>query len=76
MSVNLTNTGGNTPLHLAAACGNVEATKTLVKRGADLNEMNIIGFTPIMMALYNKKLEVVYYLMEISADIHVPHLIS
>lgn len=46
-SVNLTNTRNNTPLHLSAVYGNLEATETLVRRGAALNAINIFGFTLI-----------------------------
>jgi ankyrin repeat protein len=40
MSVNVTNTEDSTPLHIAAQFGNLEATKTLVERGAAINITN------------------------------------
>jgi len=43
MSVNLTNTHGHTPLHVSAKCGNLEATKILIERGAAFKHANENG---------------------------------
>jgi protein phosphatase 1 regulatory subunit 12C len=67
MSVDLTNTEDDTPLHLSALNGNLEATKTLVERGAPLNNANENGFTPLLLAANVGKLEVLRYLTEIGA---------
>ena len=62
MTVNLTNSIGNTPLHVSAACGNLEATKTFVEGGAGLNITNEYGKTPLMLAKEHGKFDVVHYL--------------
>jgi ankyrin repeat protein len=71
MTVNLTNSDEQTPLHVSAQCGNLEATKTLVECGAGLNNTNKYGRTPVMLAAYHGKLELVRYLTQIGADINI-----
>jgi ankyrin repeat protein len=65
MYVNFKNTDYNTPLRISAKFGHLEATKALVKRGAALYKRNKFGNTPLMMALYNGKLEILRYLREL-----------
>ena len=68
MSVNLTNAGDSTPLHLSALIGNLEATKALSERGAPLNNPDNDGETPLFLAARCGKIEVFRYLTEIGAD--------
>jgi ankyrin repeat protein len=62
MTVNLTNSIEYTPLHVSAAFGNLEATKAFVERGSALNNTDIDGNTPLMVAEEHGKSEVVHYL--------------
>jgi ankyrin repeat protein len=71
ISINLVSSDGNTPLHLSAACGNLEATKAFVEGGALLNINNKHGNTPLMLASRKRKSEIVRYLTEFGADINV-----
>jgi len=41
---------GDTPLHSAAACGDVDVSRLLLKRGADVNAENDEGSTPLHRA--------------------------
>jgi ankyrin repeat protein len=45
--VNLGDKDGNTPLHWAAARGQVEMTELLIARGADMNAKTRFGCTPL-----------------------------
>lgn len=42
---------GATPLHQAAASGNVEIAQFLIESGADVNAMDMRGVTPLTMAM-------------------------
>jgi ankyrin repeat protein len=70
MSVNLTDRENSTPLHAAAEFGHLETTKTLIERGADMNIINIRGHTPLTVAAYNGKLEIVLYLTKLCAGLN------
>ncbi len=41
---------GNTPLHYASMCGNLEVVKYLINKGADINKKNNKGNTPLHYA--------------------------
>ena len=53
--VNAKDKNGNTPLHLAAYYGHVEAIKWLIRRGSNKNKKNNCGETPLHMAAKNNK---------------------
>lgn len=42
--------GGDTPLHVGASCGSVDATRVLLKHGADIEHGNSIGETALHSA--------------------------
>jgi ankyrin repeat protein len=65
----VTNTLGCTPLHFSVPSGNLEATKTLIKRRAALDRPNKMGNTPLMLAACNGKLEIVSFLIQNGSDI-------
>ncbi len=41
-----------TPLHAAAGCGHGDVTMLLVKRGADVEVINKVKFTPFMPGFF------------------------
>jgi ankyrin repeat protein len=49
--------------------GHLEATKYLLGNGASINSTIKYGYTQLMMAAYNGKLETFRYLLEMGADI-------
>lgn len=42
-----------TPLHAAAASGNIECVHTLINAGADIEAKNVYGNTPLHIACLN-----------------------
>jgi ankyrin repeat protein len=69
-SVNLTNTNDPTPLQFSAQFGHLEATKTLVDRGASFNKINKYGDTPHYLATRKDQLDVCRFLTETGTDIN------
>ena len=67
---NITNTEGNTLLHLACYENNVEIVRFLLKNGADINKEDKNGFTPLYLACYENNVEIVRLLLEKDADIN------
>jgi len=65
---NRRDTTGRTPLHRAAARGNSEIAKALLKAGADSNPRNKAGATPIHWAAGGGFVDVVQVLLEARAD--------
>lgn len=54
VKVNILDREGNTPLHYACSCKNIEMVDLLIKAGANVNKKNRQGFTPISLALFIK----------------------
>lgn len=48
-----------TPLHAAAASGNVECMHALIKGGADIESKNVYGNTPLHIACLNGHVDAV-----------------
>jgi len=69
MSVNLTNTSGSTLLHVSAEFGHLEATRSLVERGASFINVNKYGDTSLNQAIRNGKLDICRFLIETGDDI-------
>ncbi|MDP2103481.1 MAG: ankyrin repeat domain-containing protein, partial [Candidatus Gracilibacteria bacterium] len=61
---------GVLPILGAAAIGNLEKCKLLLKEGIDVNSVNDKGITPIFLAAINGHNEVFEFLLEKGADIH------
>jgi uncharacterized protein len=61
--VNMRNEDGNTPLAYACLRGNLEVVKLLHQKGAVMNQKNLAGLTPLMLAVYNCHYFVVHYLL-------------
>jgi ankyrin repeat protein len=58
----------NTPLHMAAINGNVQAVNQLIAAGADLNPLDEDGRTPLMMALHHGQGQSAIALVKARAD--------
>ncbi len=60
--------GGMTPLLFAVRDGNLEMTKLLLKRGADINQSSGNHTTPLIIALLNGQVGIASYLLDNGAD--------
>lgn len=58
-------------IHSAANAGHLNVVDLLIERGANINEVNYIGATALMLALNNKHLEVARLLLNKAADINI-----
>lgn len=56
-------------LHRAAAEGNLERARELIREGAALNAFDAIGYAPLHHAVKNGKFEMVRLLLDAGADI-------
>ena len=61
--------GGETPLHIAAYNGHVEAVQTLVQLSAGIEAKNVNGATPLHYAAIDGEVEAVKTLVQLSANI-------
>jgi ankyrin repeat protein len=59
------------PLHVAAQYGNVEIMDCLIKAGANVNEVDYNGDTPLFCAVANIETEAVIHLIENVADVNL-----
>lgn len=50
--------------------GNLDMLNLFVNYGYDINSKNIYGVFPLMVAINNKKINIVYRLIELGVDIH------
>ncbi|MEE9443648.1 MAG: ankyrin repeat domain-containing protein [candidate division Zixibacteria bacterium] len=72
--VDILNINENGVLHYAAMGGSVEIVDLLLDRGQNINTQvaqNQGGFTPLIMAVFRNKQEVVKFLLEKGADIEI-----
>src|SRR4051812_43642225 len=56
VAVESRNDNGNTPLHLAAIRGDVNAVRALLKAGADANALNLEEATPLLYGTGNAEI--------------------
>ncbi len=59
-----------TPLHIAAASGNLAIVRLLVANGADVHARSPDGSTPLHRAAYTEHIEVVRFLVEQGSDVN------
>jgi ankyrin len=65
--IDITDTDGDTPLHWKAMYGEADAAFALVRRGAQVDPINNLGDTPLMVAIQNNQPTVVKVLLQESA---------
>lgn len=71
VAINATNAQGWTPLHVAAAGGNVAVVELLLQHGADVNAVSHIGATPLDNAItYSRSQGVANLLRQHGAEGH------
>ena len=70
IDINIKNSQGNTPLHLAIQNGGVEVMKYLVENGADINAINFHSVSPLQLALSNGTFNTIKYLVENGAEVN------
>jgi uncharacterized protein len=62
-------TGGLAPIHFAARQGHLEAVKTLLAAGADINQRAGDESTPLLIAVINGHFDLAQFLIEQGADV-------
>ncbi|KAJ2716746.1 hypothetical protein H4R19_000454 [Coemansia spiralis] len=68
ISVDVTDSAGRTPLHVACSCGNMEGVRLLLHMGAAANARDRIGNTPLTLAATGARADIVIALLEAGAD--------
>ena len=66
--MNIPDIFGRTPLHQAAAKGDIESILILIEYGADINAKSISGETPLMKAIAFYQVEATKILLRLGAD--------
>jgi ankyrin repeat protein len=69
-SVNARDDLGNTWLHTAAAFGNINIVKLLLKHGGDVRSQNVNGCTPLHVAVSHARVAIIKTLLNWGSDIH------
>jgi len=67
-NVDVLDTYGNRPLHMAASSGQLKLLKVLLAEGASLERPNKLSFTPLHVAVQNGQRDAVAMLLERRAD--------
>jgi uncharacterized protein len=60
--------GGLTPLQFAVREGSLDAVKTLVEAGADVNQRSEFGWSALLVATHNRYYKIGMYLLDHGAD--------
>ncbi|WP_419420461.1 ankyrin repeat domain-containing protein [Legionella sp. D16C41] len=69
--INIPDHDGNTPLHIAAACGHSDMVQLLLANGVDTNVVNNEGITPLHVAAYKGHINIVQMLLNTGTDLNV-----
>jgi ankyrin repeat protein len=64
------------PLHKAASIGSVDMVNLLIESGANINAQNILGETPLMLAIVKNYEDVIYTLLKNGAKIDIKNNIG
>ncbi|VVU94934.1 hypothetical protein CPAV1605_659 [seawater metagenome] len=64
LDLNITNSVGETPLHIAVRNGDTRMTELLLKAGANINNVTIYGLTPIEISCVNKDFKMISLLQD------------
>ncbi|EAY23585.1 ankyrin repeat protein, putative [Trichomonas vaginalis G3] len=70
-NLNLETNNRKTPLHYAAAGGNVEAAEFLLSHGANIDATNESGKTPLLVALIHGKTKIADFLIQKGANVSI-----
>jgi ankyrin repeat protein len=65
--------GGLTPLSYAAREGCFDCVKTLVEAGADVNQLTLYGWSPLLVATQNRHYKIGAYLLDHGANPNLPN---
>ncbi len=68
---NIIDENTNTPLHMAAVCGNTRIVEVLIENDAYVNAGDAIGNAPLHVATENNNVEIVDALLNRGADVNV-----
>lgn len=71
IDVNGRDTGGKTPIHVAARDGTLGIVKYLIHHGSDIHAKTNRGQTPLHLAAGEGKLNIVHYLIQNGANIQI-----
>jgi hypothetical protein len=71
-----TERGGYALVHTAAAMGEINLLKALIKRGHSLNQTSESGYTPLALAIENEQLTTAHFILENSVDVSVNNYIT
>jgi len=63
-----TKRGKYTLVHTAAAIGDIDLLKVLLKRGHNLNQLTISGYTPLALAIENEQVEMAQFILNKTSD--------
>ncbi len=64
LDLNITNSVGETPLHISVRNGDTRMTELLLKSGANINNVTVYGLTPIEISCVNKDFKMITLLQD------------
>lgn len=73
-SVNMRQHNGMTPLMIACKEGSEKVVEELIKRNADINAQDVMGWTPLIWSVHHRKhgeMEIILLLLNAGADVSI-----